>query len=126
MPEKSAALSEEQKKRLSIAHKSEAYKQLLDAVNDALNTKVGRCESIGICTTTDKCGINVYNRAYAPLMRRRLITPDQCAQFDATWAKIRALAVVAAEKGAETQIHTGRPLEHNEYFILHQTRCDYY
>lgn len=115
-----------EKPRLETAHESEAYKQLVAAVNDALNTKVGRNESIGICTTADTCDINVYNRAFAPIMRRRLITPDQCAQFDATWAKIRALAVVAAEKGAETQIRTGQPLDHNEYFILHQTRCYYY
>ena len=123
-------LGEERKKSLSSAHKSDAYKQLLDAVNDALNTSfkttTGRCEGIGICTTTDKCGIEVYNRAYAPIMRRRLLTPDQCAQLDATWATIRALAVAAAEKGAETQIRTGRPLDHNEYFILHQTRWTHY
>lgn len=113
------------------AHETEAYKALVTAVFKAIGTKVGRRSSIafstgefiatssGTMTYNPDVGVNIKNTAYAPIDRDHM-DPDHRARFDATWAEIRALAVRAAEQGAETKIRIGRPLGDSEYFNLHQ------
>ena len=117
--------------RPASAHETEAYKALLKAVFKAIGTKVGRRSSIafstgeyiatssGTMTYNPDVGVNIKNTAYAPIDRDHM-DPDHRARFDATWAEIRALAVRAAEQGAETTIRIGRPLGDSEYFNLHQ------